>query len=183
MVPPPSAARATCSPRRAKSADKIEGASSINLGLSGKIPKFYHAGERRADTLVRTFVRTFYNLSFRGERIVKQFAESRNPSTSMAAVNRQCPWVGHSCPTLLTSDLTKKVGCPIFRVRLRKVGTADARTRGSGVKSPTSRKTTNARNGAPSRLELDRSGPPATLIFRDREKWGTRLNLRRLRGV
>ena len=61
MVPPPSAARETCSPRRAKSADNIEGASSINLGLSGKIPKFYHAGERRADTLVRAF----YNLSFR----------------------------------------------------------------------------------------------------------------------
>src|SRR5260370_22729839 len=81
MVPPPSAARATCSPRRAKSADKIEGASSINLGLSGKIPEFYHAGERRADTLVRTFVRIFYNLSFRAQRIVKQFAESRNPST------------------------------------------------------------------------------------------------------
>src|SRR6266852_2246426 len=36
MVPPPSAARPTCSPSRAKSADKIEGASSINLGLSGK---------------------------------------------------------------------------------------------------------------------------------------------------
>src|SRR5258708_7717728 len=35
-VPPPSAARPTCSPSRAKSADKIEGASSINLGLSGK---------------------------------------------------------------------------------------------------------------------------------------------------
>src|SRR5437016_5281053 len=46
MVPPPSAARLTCSPRRAKSADKIEGASSINLGLSGEfVGRFYHAGQ------------------------------------------------------------------------------------------------------------------------------------------
>ena len=60
MVPPPSAARLTCSPRRAKSADKIEGASSINLGLSGKIPKFYHAGDRGLDTLVRTFYNPYY---------------------------------------------------------------------------------------------------------------------------
>src|SRR5713226_7547884 len=76
MVPPPSAARETCSPRRAKSADNIEGASSINLGLSGKIPKFYHAGERWADTLIRTF----YNLSFRAERIVKRSVIPSPPS-------------------------------------------------------------------------------------------------------
>jgi hypothetical protein len=52
MVPPPSAARATCSPSRAKSADKIDGASSIkvlvNLGLINLnawecVRKFYHA--------------------------------------------------------------------------------------------------------------------------------------------
>src|SRR5260221_3585517 len=35
-VPPPSAARPTCSPRRAKSADKIEGASSIKPGAFGR---------------------------------------------------------------------------------------------------------------------------------------------------
>src|SRR5579863_2051760 len=46
IVPPPSAARETCSPSRAKSADNIEGASSINLGLSGKsiYAEFYHVG-------------------------------------------------------------------------------------------------------------------------------------------
>src|SRR5438093_12486946 len=35
-VPPPSVALRTCSARRAKSADKIEGASSINLGSREK---------------------------------------------------------------------------------------------------------------------------------------------------
>src|SRR5229473_8628497 len=33
-LPPPSPAARTCSPRRAKSAERIEGASSINVGLS-----------------------------------------------------------------------------------------------------------------------------------------------------
>jgi hypothetical protein len=43
-VPPPSAARATWSARCAKSADKIDGASSIKGELSGdRLAKFYHA--------------------------------------------------------------------------------------------------------------------------------------------
>src|SRR5579872_255299 len=51
IVPPPSAALATWSARYAKSADKIDGASSINGELSGdRLAKFYHAG--RPETLV-----------------------------------------------------------------------------------------------------------------------------------
>lgn len=50
---PPSAAARTCSPSRAKSAERIDGASSIKLALSepGKsgndVLKFYHAHGRR----------------------------------------------------------------------------------------------------------------------------------------
>src|SRR5262245_42359100 len=43
-VPPPSAAAWTCSAKCAKSADKIEGASSTNLGSA--TAEFYHAVTR-----------------------------------------------------------------------------------------------------------------------------------------
>ena len=45
-VPPPRLAAWTCSARWAKSADRIEGASSTNLGYRVKRRrKFYHAGK------------------------------------------------------------------------------------------------------------------------------------------
>src|SRR5580692_7956526 len=61
-LPPPSPAARTCSPSRAKSAERIDGASSIKPELSepdvaveqgNSVPKFYHALECGAGTPAR----------------------------------------------------------------------------------------------------------------------------------